>query len=282
MAAAWVIVVVGLVAGFVTPARAEGPPPAASAAAVAPGAEGPPPAASAATVAPGPEGAGRGIVPASDESVYVVQPRAYSKSGRLEVTSAFYTSLSNRFVGYLGPGISVAWHVRENFAIELNSSIPGVIRRYYSDLVYETLALKLEPIAVDLKQMTWFAALSLQFSTLYGKLDLYGHLVDYDFYVAGGAGAATTVEICEPAGQNGCSDPRGGLLYGERTPSSQADAVKLLGSLAGGMRVFFTENLGLRFELRDLVFADRTVHNQAVTTDIRNNVFLYLGATLLL
>jgi outer membrane beta-barrel protein len=263
MTRGWVIVVLGLAA----PARGGEPPPSAPAAA---------------EVAPGPPGAGRAIVPGSDESVYVVQRRAYSKSGRFEVTPTFFTSLSNKFVGYLGPGMSLAWHLRENFAIEVTSSIPGVIRRSYSDLVYETLALKLEPIAVDLKQMTWFAALSLQFSALYGKLDLYGHLVDYDFYVAGGGGAATTVEICEPAGQNGCSDPRGGLLYGERTPAERADAVKVLGSLAGGMRIFFTENLGLRLELRDLVFADRTVHNQAVTTDIRNNVFLFLGGTLLL
>ncbi len=228
------------------------------------------------------EAPGRAIVPASDESVYVVQRRAYSKSHRLEVTPTFFTSLSNKYVVYWGPGMSVAWHIRENFAIEINSSIPGVIRRHYSDLVYETLALNLEPIGADLKQMLWFAALSLQFSALYGKLDLYGHLVDYDFYVAGGAGLATTVEACAPTGQNGCSGPVGGLPYGERTPVDTADEVKALGSIAGGMRIFFTDNLGLRLELRDLVFADRAVRNQTLTTDIRNNVFLHFGITLLL
>lgn len=267
MKSGWIIVVVALASSPLTTARGDERP--------AAGAAGDP-------ASPAPPPAGRAIVPATDESVYVVQRRAYSKSGRFEVTPTFYTSVSNKFVGYVGPGLSLAWHLRENFAVELCSSIPGLIRRYYSDLVYETQALKLEPVAVDLKQMTWFSALSLQFSALFGKLDLYGHLVDYDFYVAGGFGTATTVELCQPAGQNGCSDPRRGLLYGERTPAQRADAVKLTGSLAGGMRIFFTDSLGLRFELRDVVFADRTEHNQSVTTDVGNNVFFFFGGTLLL
>ena len=57
---------------------------------------------------------------AADESIYVVQRRVYSKSGKLEITPLFYTSLNNKFVGHLGLGVALAYHVRENFAIEVS------------------------------------------------------------------------------------------------------------------------------------------------------------------
>src|SRR5690606_37545062 len=56
------------------------------------------------------EGASPGsVLPADDESVYVVQRRAYSKSGRLELSALPFSSLNNKFVGYFGLGLSAAY-----------------------------------------------------------------------------------------------------------------------------------------------------------------------------
>ena len=137
------------------------------------------------------------LPPAADESVYVVQERAYLKRGYLEVTPIFYTSLNGKFVGYTGAAVAVAYHLRENFALELTSSIPGLFFATFSDLSWELYDYaQLGPPAVDLKQMSYFGALSLQFSALYGKLSLYNLLLDYDFYVSGrGWGRAPTRDM---------------------------------------------------------------------------------------
>jgi hypothetical protein len=71
------------------------------------------------------------------------------------------------------------------------------------------------------------------------------------------------------------------------TPEAGSDALKLSGHLGGGIRMFFTERLGVRIEIRDIVYADRKVGStqstsQGVTTDIRNTIFVFLGATVLL
>lgn len=220
-----------------------------------------------------------------DESIYVVQRRAYSKKGRFEITPEMFTSLNNKFVGHWGPSLSVAYHVRENFAVELTTTVPYLMGGFYSGLVYEVRQEDLEPEVVDLKQMRYFGAVSLQFSALYGKLNLFDNLVDYDFYVSAGGGLVSTVETCHTAqgssGDPDCSEDVG-IGYGLKTPVDGGDALKFSGAFGGGMRVFFTERLGLRLEVRDVVYADRAADSSKVTTDIRNNVIIFGGLSFLL
>ena len=60
---------------------------------------------------------------AEDESIYVVQKRAYSKKGKFEITPFVFTAMNPKFVGYIGGGFSFAYHLRENFAVEFSTSI---------------------------------------------------------------------------------------------------------------------------------------------------------------
>ena len=57
-----------------------------------------------------------------DESIYVAQRRAFTKKNGFEITPYFVTAMNPKFVGYLGAGLSLAYHLRENFAIEFTSS----------------------------------------------------------------------------------------------------------------------------------------------------------------
>lgn len=234
------------------------------------------------------EGAPRLRVPDADESVYVVQRRAYSKSGRFEITPLFLTAVNPKFVGYFGVGVSAAYHVHENLAIEFLSSIYAA--SFYSDLVYEVWRYEaLTPKEVDLKKMLYFNALSLQFSALYGKLDLYGLLVDYDFFVSAGVGYAVTREPCVTPGQpgTGCTAETD-VDRGLRFPDRGMDLHKITGNLGLGMRVFFHEMFGARIEFRDIVYADRKVEGAQATstgqttTDIRNNMMLFLGFSIMI
>lgn len=218
-----------------------------------------------------------------DESIYVVQRRAYSKHGDFEITPAFFTAVNPKFVGYWGPALAIGYHLRENLAVEFLTSL--YVSAFYSDLVFEVYEYEtLTPEEVDLKQIRYFNSLSLQFSALYGKLDFYGYLVDYDFYVSGGLGYAMTKEPCTPR-VDGCSEEVD-VGRGLRTPTDSSDAHKMSGSVGGGARFFFHDNIGMRAEVRDVVFADRKVEtNQAgqiglATTDIRNTILLFLGLSL--
>ena len=222
------------------------------------------------------------VLVAEDESIYVVQERAYSKSGKFEVTPFVFTALNPKFVGYAGLGLSAAYHWRENFAIEITSSVPGLMQPFYSALVYEVYEYEsLTPESVDLKQMTYFGAVSVQFSALYGKMELYGALLDYDFYVTGGVGLATTRQTCVPL-QDNCGERIEGLGVGLKSPDDAGDGLKFAANLGGGARFFFSDFLGLRFEVRDVAYADRDVQPGTVTTDIRNTIMFMLGVSVLL
>lgn len=223
------------------------------------------------------------VVHAADESVYVVQRRAYSKKGMVELTPMLYTSLNNKFVGHAGPGVSLAYHMRENLAVELTSSLPYTMYAFYSGMVFELYDKEtLTPEVVDLKQMRYFGALSLQFSALYGKFEFYDHLLDYDFYATAGFGLTTTVETCAPPGQGGCGEDDFEIGRGLRAPEMASDRYKFSGNLGGGLRVFFADWIGLRVEVRDIVYSDKAAEANLVTTDIRNNVLLMLGVSFLI
>lgn len=216
-----------------------------------------------------------------DQSIYIVQERSYAKTGKIEVTPIFYTAINPKFVAYVGGGLSAAYHLRENLAVE----VMGGYNFYnpYSNLTVELLGNEsLTPDWVDLKKMSSFGALSLQWSALYGKFEFYGNVVDYDFYVTAGFGMSNTVEYCIPSQDADCnvdttSPPDLGM--GTRTPAESADATKLSANLGGGMRMYFHERLGLRLEIRDISYADRATNNGAITSDIRNTMMLVLGAS---
>ncbi|MEC8052852.1 MAG: outer membrane beta-barrel domain-containing protein [Myxococcota bacterium] len=197
-----------------------------------------------------------------DESIYVAQRRAYTKKNGFEITPYFVTAMNPKFVGYLGAGLSLAYHVRENFAVEFTTSIPYAFIPFYSALVIDVRQYEnLSPQDVDLKQMDYFGALSAQFSAFYGKLEFYDNLLDYDFYVTVGAGLSTTLKTCALAAGNTttqeCTNTTQVPGLGTRRPDEGVDSYKIAGHVGGGFRFFFSEMFGLRVEIRDIVYADR-------------------------
>jgi outer membrane beta-barrel protein len=228
---------------------------------------------------------------AADESIYVVQRRAYSKSGKFEISPLFFTGVNAKFVGYYGGGLSVAYHFQENFGLEFTTSFFTLAR--WSTLVLDVWEYEnLTPEEVDLKQFDYFNALSLQFSALYGKLDFYGHLIDYDFFVFAGLGYTHTLEPCTPTSGGGADDGRCGDVVGVgrglQAPERAMDAHKISGHLGGGIRLFFHEMFGLKAELRNISYSDRKVEGSqagsqgSTTTDIRSTMLLMLAASFIL
>lgn len=232
------------------------------------------------------EEAERRLARADDESVYVVQRRAYSKRGKFELTPMVFQRLNFKFSSYTGLALSLGYHFRENLAIEVVSSVPvpGLFFSSYSNLVTELFDQEnLQPEAVDLKQLSYFAGASLNFSALYGKFNIYGELIDYDFYALAGFGVTQTRERCAPAQDGEACDPfQDRNDIGTRPPEDSSDEFRISGHLGGGLRLFFRDWIGLRVELRDIVYADRAAEANIVTTDVTNNLFVFAGASFLL
>lgn len=226
-------------------------------------------------------------VNADDESIYVVQRRVYSKSGKIELAPLFFASINNKFTRMMGVGFAAAYHVRENFAVELLTSVPYLMHMTYTQFAFDLReAYGLAPLAVDLKQMNYFGSLSADFSALYGKLEFYGSLIDYDLFLSAGFGIATTLETCNPDDESRCGSDQHQIGLGWRSPSESEDHIKLTGNLGAGLRFFFSDGLGLRIEIRDIVYADRAIdtsdENRAVTTDIANHLLFMAGVAFLL
>ncbi|MEM6533068.1 MAG: outer membrane beta-barrel domain-containing protein [Myxococcota bacterium] len=222
-----------------------------------------------------------------DESVYVVQRRSYSKRGKFELTPMLFQRLNFKFSNYTGVALSAGYHFRENLAFEVITSVPLplLFNSSYSNLATELFDQEtLEPEAVDLKQLNYFLGAGLNFSALYGKFDIYGELLDYDFYVVAGFGVTQTRERCTPApGDEECEAFQDRVDLGTRPPLDSSDEYRLSGHLGGGLRLFFRDWIGLRVEVRDVVYADRAEDPlRGVTTEVANNVFLMAGASFLL
>ncbi len=233
-------------------------------------------------------------VPFPDESIYVAQERAYTKRGHFEITPMFGATLNNRYTSALGGALGLTYHVRENFGIE---AIGGYVQPSYTAAVGELFnGEQAAPFNAELKQMQWFAGGDLQWAPFYGKLRLVpGVLGVFDVYISAGFAAVATRSPCTPGAiYNGNGIADGSDIQGikgncpARPNNSLPSDTHLAGNFGAGIRIFFTSFLGVRIELRDLVYSDNVVvilpggSTENVSTTIRHQVFIFLGVSFLI
>lgn len=243
-------------------------------------------------------------VPAKDESIYVTQKRAYSKKGHLEFTPIFGAVLNTRFVSTIGVYGALAYHFKENFALEVMGGYSGVPFSRYTEATIEIREKEnLEAPDADRKWMDWFIGADVQWSPFYGKLRLIpGVLGVFDVYVLAGMGVVGTRAPCLPNASylaNGQGEEPGGQGVQGITGTCPADpsiaalpaGVKFAGQFGGGVRLFFARWFGVRFEVRDIIYSESVTRveitagngrSETVSTDIRNNVLFIVGLSFLI
>ena len=77
------------------------------------------------------------------------------------------------------------------------------------------------------------------------------------------------------------------LAYGDNIWDG---GTKIIGVFGGGLRFYFADWLGVRIDVRDVVYSDKlgpvsrpnTGQLNSTSTDIRNNFFLFVGTSFLL
>lgn len=240
-------------------------------------------------------------VPAPDESIYVAQKRAYSKRGHFELTPMFAATINNRYTSGLAGMLAATYHIRENLGVEL---IGGYVASGFTEATTEIRdRQQLEGPAAERKWMEYFFGVDVQFAPVYGKLRLIpGILGDFDIYLAVGFGLVGTRSPCA-VGKEYTQDGRGlvengldvqglsGICSTNPANATLPADMRFAGNFGGGFRIFFTNWLGVRLELRDIVYSELvnvlkpTASGQPVqdiTTFIRHNLFFVFGVSFLI
>lgn len=256
-----------------------------------------------AEAAPASDGAPFPRISDDEETIYAVQRKAFLVGGKFELTPLFTSSFSDRFVQTFGFGGSVVYHLSENFGLELQ----GVyLLPDESSLTTEILqALSLQTDTAKLTQMLWATSAGVQWSPIYGKLEVFGeYLGNFNFYLGAGVGIGQTRVQCNNQGpldpnRGFPADSRGEVVcnpdmvdtiqeelpVGQQQTFYEPNTFRVMGALTAGFRFHFSTWLALKFEVKDYIFAARVYRPESTegfSDAIRNNIFAQVGVSFLL
>jgi len=242
-----------------------------------------------------------------EETIFAVQRKAYLIKNKWEVSVMFSALFNDRFVESYAPVGSVTYHLAENFGLELFGGYfipnPSGAR---DELLQQA---SLRPEFARLTELLWAAGLGGQWSPIYGKVEVAGRqLGNFNFYISAGIAFGQTRVECVPGF---ALDPNRGFETepGENLPfcpvgetagetQYEPETFRPMGSFAGGVRFYFNNWLGLRFEVRDYIFASRVFRpnfrqgqepnedtsqagSQRFSDSIRNNLYANIGLSIL-
>lgn len=206
----------------------------------------------------------------SDETIYVVEAVPHLIGGHFEVSPQFLMSFNDRFTNHYGFLVAGMYHLRQNVGVELAG---GYLFGFPSEVTNEIKdKARLSPEVVDLYALTWVATANVQWSPIYGKANVLDWVLgQYSLYFSVGLGAT-------------------GLSL-ERYFDAPGEQYKLdypfsfTSTIGGGLRMYFTDWLGARIEVRDYVQAnmvDKSITNFDITYfDVQNYYMLHVGVTFL-
>ncbi|MEM1022745.1 MAG: outer membrane beta-barrel domain-containing protein [Myxococcota bacterium] len=236
----------------------------------------------------------------SEETIYAVQQKAYLIKDKVEISIMFSALFNDRFVQSYAPVASVTYHVAENLGLE---AFGGYFFPGESGALNEIFdQANLRPQFATQTQLLWAAGLGVQWSPIYGKLEIAGRqLGNFNFYLTTGVAVGETRVECtanfriDPrfdGGENGtpavCPD-------GER-PVYEPNTFRPMAVFGGGFRFYFNETIGLKAEVRDYLFASsvfrppregdsgplgETSAPLQYSDAIRNNIYANVGVSIL-
>jgi outer membrane beta-barrel protein len=224
--------------------------------------------------------------PVLEETIFVVQGKPFLAQGRFELTPQFAQSVNDSFTSHTGLMVSGLYHLKENVAVEATvgafmwvderSGSPRLGGRD-TDLTVELRQKEnLAPERVKLYQFPYLLAGNLQWSPMYGKVNIQDFVLgQFNLYLSVGAGiAGLQLETLTPgvANQN----------FVELT-----SAIAPTTSFGGGLRFYFSDWLGVRVEVRDYVMplavfqsgANAIADADAPSFDVTNLILAQLGVS---
>jgi outer membrane beta-barrel protein len=231
------------------------------------------------------------------QTTYVIQGRSRLIGRTFEIAPQFLQSVNDRFISHTGLMLSGLYNIKENIAFEASVAAfawwddpqqflaaPGLATgpRFGGRDTDTTAELnnreRLRPELVKLYRLTWLTMGDFQWSPIYGKVSVHDLILgQFSVYLSVGAGfAGLTNELAEdlPNPLDIVADPLG----------LELGAVQLTTSIGGGLRFYFLDWLGIRFEIRDYVqplalLASQSDEAISSTFEVRNTLLVQMGVS---
>lgn len=178
------------------------------------------------------------------QRVHIVQVRPFTEAGRWELT-LFGQGSYGKFTEHLGLSAELAYHLRENLAAQLGLLwFPHAQQSGFTEQLIDKVSQ--EPLAADVLLLQAAALLGLELMPVYGKLNVFdGRILRFGFYLNTSLGAGKTrLQLNHPAAGSQVTQRQ----YGDA-------GVRPMAALGAGFRVFLSEQVTVRVELRDLVYS---------------------------
>ena len=176
------------------------------------------------------------------QRVHVLEKRPFTEASRWEVTLSAPVQVNPKFTIHAGLTAELAYHLRENLAAQLGVTwFPFA----YQSTLSEELLTKVDeaPFSAEAFLLQGAAVAGLELTPVYGKLNVFdGKILRLGFYLNAGLGAGKTRLQLRP------SSSSFGRSYGNT-------GIRPVAALGGGFRVFVTEQLTVRLEVRDFAYS---------------------------
>jgi outer membrane beta-barrel protein len=186
------------------------------------------------------------VSPSADEApvqrIHVVEQRPFTEANRWELTLSAPVQVNPKFTIHAGLTAELAYHLRENLALQLGLTWFPIANQ--SKLSEELLTKADEaPLTAEAFLLQGAAIAGLELMPIYGKLNVFdGKILRLGFYLNAGLGIGKTELQLRPS-----TDPFG-RSYGDT-------GFRPVAALGGGFRVFVTEQVTVRLELRDYAYS---------------------------
>lgn len=226
--------------------------------------------AAALAVAPGPAAAQSSKADAFAGKIPPVSGQLYRKAGRFELTGTGNLSLNDAFfTKYFGGG-KLAYHFTEHLAAGLHGA-GGLTVKTNSAVVCSPTKGCVDADATQLRQVPgrirYVVGAEVAWSPVYGKLNVLSEQVaHFDLSVLIGPDLVAHDEVLAKE------------VAATRTPGTKT---AFGGHLGLGLRVFLTESIAARLEIKDYLYSVK-VPNGGIGSDLQNQLFAELGVSLFL
>lgn len=184
-----------------------------------------------------------GLPDAEVMHVHVVEKRPFTEAGRWELSFFGDAQVNPKFTVHDGVAAELAYHLRENLAVQLGVAWFPVAQQ--STLAEELLTKANEaPGAAEAFLLQGEVMAGLELMPVYGKLNVFdGKILRFGIYLNAGLGVAKTRLQLRPS-----TDPTTGRQFGDT-------GYRPLAGLGIGLRVFASERFTVRLELRDFAYS---------------------------
>lgn len=199
-----------------------------------------------------------------------VSGQLYRKTGRLELTPTFNMSLNDAFFAKYFGGLKATYHFGEQLSAGLHATT-GITSTTSSAVRCSPTTGCANADSTMLRQVPgrirYIVGAEAAWSPVYGKLNVFAEQVAHiDLSIFAGPDLVAYDEVL------------GKEAAGTQTPGVKSS---IGGHVGLGMRVFVTEWIAARLELKDYVYAVN-VPNGGIGTDVQNQLFAELGVSFFL